>query len=357
MVREVLWQTLGHGRLVGKPVAAVALVLVCSLAASDGEGAAGAPLAELDAYPHQILYERYDGDNWELYVMNADGSGKENLTMTPDIHELYPQASPDGTKICFLADVAQGEDTLRSVYYMNADGSDRVLVAEKARQPCWSPEGRRIAFVKQEFDKFNVVDFASKGICFYDVDTGEIVEHPNPEIEHLYNLNWSANGRWIVTTVHAGMGFRHGIIAIECGGRGVYDLGIPGCRPCMSADGKRVTWSPDDHTINVADIELSATEPKVSNVKTLVRKKELHQYHPDFSPDGKYVTYSVGPGGRTQARGPGTHTQVAEIVGVPGKWNIFLKRVDGKGPALELTHDENLCNKESEWLPACDDAP
>ena len=357
MLHEVFEQASRTGRLTWRLAGVVALVFVCSLGASGEDSAEGALLAELGACPHRILYERYDGDNWDLYVMNADGAGKRNLTMTPEVHELYPQASPDGTKICFLADVAQGEDTLRSVYYMNADGSDRVLVAEQARQPCWSPEGRRIVFVKQEFDKFNVLDFASKGICFYDVDTGEITEHPNPEIEHLYNLNWSANGRWIVTTVHAGMGFRHGIIAIECGGRGVYDLGIPGCRPCLSADGKRVTWGPDDHTIKVADIDLSRAEPKVSNVKTLVRKKELHQYHSDFSPDGKYVTYSVGPGGRTQATGPGTHTQVAEMVGVPGKWNIFLKRVDGRGPALELTHDENLCNKESEWLPACDDAP
>jgi len=314
-------------------------------------------LAELGAYPHRILYERYDGDNWELYVMNADGSGKQNLTMTPDVHELYPQASPDGDKICFLADVAQGEDTLRSVYCMKADGSERVLVAERARQPCWSPDGQHIAYVKQEFDKFNVMDFASKGIYFHNVDTGEVTEHPNPDIEHLYTLNWSPNGRWIVSTVHAGMGFGHGILAIECGGKGVYDLKIPGCRPCLSPDGKRITWSPNDHTINVADINLSAREPVVSNRKTLVRKAKLHQYHPDFSPDGQYITYSVGPGGRTQASGPGTHTQVSEIIGVAGPWNIYLKRADGKGPAIQLTEDADRCNKESEWLPASDDGP
>ncbi|MEO8494112.1 MAG: hypothetical protein ABI614_03510, partial [Planctomycetota bacterium] len=106
---------------------------------------------ELQQSPHRILCEAYLANNWELLVMNADGSGRQNLTNTPQVHEMYPQASPDGSKICFLADVEQDGDTLRSVYYMNADGTGRVKVAERARQPCWSPDGTRIAFVPQEF--------------------------------------------------------------------------------------------------------------------------------------------------------------------------------------------------------------
>jgi len=80
------------------------------------------------------------------------------------------------------------------------------------------------------------------------------------------------------------------------------------------------------------------------------QEKKLHLYHPDFSPDGKYVSFSVGPGGRVRADGPGTHTQVAEMVGVRGKWNLFVKRVDGSGPAMQVTHDEDMSNKESEWI-------
>lgn len=306
--------------------------------------------AELKTVPHRILFESYDQNNWELFVMNADGSGKQNLTKTPDLHEMYPQASPDGTKIAFEADVEQDGETRRSVYYMNADGTGRKLVSEKARQPCWSPDSARIAFLPQEFDKFNIQDFASKGIRFYDLKTGAITPHPNTAIEHLYNPSWSADGRWIVSTVHAGMGFSHSIIAIEINGTGVYDLKVSGCRPCLSADGTKLTWSSDDHTVNVADIDLSGDVPKVSNIRVLHREKVLHLYHPDFSPDGGYITYSVGPGGRIQANGPGTHTEVAEMVGVRGPWNLWLKRASGEGPALQLTTDDTMSNKESEWL-------
>jgi len=308
-------------------------------------------LDELKAVPHQILFERYENSNWELFVMNADGANVRNLTQTPDVHELYPQASPDGTKICFLADVERDGDTIRSVYYMNADGSGRTLVAEKVRQPCWGPGGSRIAFLKQEFDQFKVADYASKGLWLYDLESGRIAEHPNKEIHHLYNICWSANGRWFVSTVHAGMGFKHGILAIEADGLSVFDLGIPGCRPCLSADSNRVTWSPGDHTINAADVDLAGAKPTVSNLHTVHHEQELHTYHPDFSPCGKYITFSVGPGGRVQADGPGTHTNVAEMVGVHGPWDLYVKRASGEGEAVQLTHDPGKSNKESEWLP------
>ncbi len=308
--------------------------------------------AELHSSPHKIVFESYVDDNWELFVINADGSGRRNLTNTKDVHELYPQASPDGTKICFLADVQKGRETLRSVNYMNADGSGRKLVAEKSRQPCWSPDSLKVAYLPQEFKRFNIADFVSKGLFIYDLESGKATPHPNEKIHHLYTLNWSKNSKWFVSTVHGGMSYGHAILAIEADGDGVFDLKIPGCRPCVSPDGTRVTWSSNDHTIRVADLDLASDVPRISNQKTIDQHKKLHLYHPDFSPDGKFITYSVGPGGRVAANGPGTHTQVAEMVGVRGPWNIFVMRANGEGTPVQLTTDESLSNKESEWLPA-----
>ena len=68
------------------------------------------------------------------------------------------------------------------------------------------------------------------------------------------------------------------------------------------------------------------------------------------SPDGKYITYSSGPGGRCKINGPGTFLSIAEIIGVRGKWNLFLRKADGKGPIIQLTQDEEASNKESEWI-------
>ncbi len=86
--------------------------------------------SELKAYPHKVVFETNRDGNWELYLVNADGSSPVNLTQTPTIDELYPKPSPDGTRIAYLADQGAGEHRVRNVYVMNSDGTDRVKIAD-----------------------------------------------------------------------------------------------------------------------------------------------------------------------------------------------------------------------------------
>jgi len=111
----------------------------------------------LKAIPFKIIYETYretEGrENWELYLINADGSNGINLTQTKDVDEMYPHVSPDGTKVCFVVDEVVGRQKVRNVYGMNIDGTGRVKVADNARQPCWSPDGKTIAYLKSPLSR------------------------------------------------------------------------------------------------------------------------------------------------------------------------------------------------------------
>ncbi len=227
--------------------------------------------------------------------MDADGSNRRNLTNTKDVHELYPQASPDGSKICFLVDTPEGRNTIRTLYYMSLADGERVKVTDGGRHPTRSPDGTKIAFAKQEFGRFDVKDFVSKYLFIFDLESGEITRHDNDKIEHIYVPSWSPDGDWIFATVHGGMGYGHAILAIEANGSRVLDMKIPGCRPCVSPDAKHLTWSADDHTVSVADIEMTSEGPRLQNVRTLHKEQKLHLYHPDFSPDSKYISFSMGP--------------------------------------------------------------
>jgi WD40 repeat protein len=86
-----------------------------------------------------------DGGNCEVYIMNADGSSKTNVTNSLFAFDAEPAWSPDDKKIAFVSD----RDGNQEIYVMNADGSNQVrLTFDDAFdfQPSWSPEGNKIAF-------------------------------------------------------------------------------------------------------------------------------------------------------------------------------------------------------------------
>lgn len=302
----------------------------------------------LESAPYKIVFETYRDKNWDLFQMNADGSQPVNLTNTQDRHEMYPQCSPDGTRICFVSDEMRGERKVRCVYWMRFDGTDRTLVAEGARQPCWSPDGKTIAYLRSKYDEFQILDYATKGIVFYDLKTGQHRDHPNKSIEHLYNPCWSKNGRWIVSTIHAGMGYKHAILAIEIDGDKVVDLKIDGCRPDLSPDGTKIAWGKTDHILAIGDISLDSEPPAVSNIRDVVNEEPEHVYHIDWSPDGQYLSFSHGPGGKFQADGPGTNRGIAELVGVRAPWNVCVIPASGEPGWTPLT-DDGSSNKESDF--------
>lgn len=301
---------------------------------------------ELKSVPHKIVFETWQDGNWELFLANADGSERKNLTATPNVNELYPHVSPDGTKIVFSVDEGEGDAKVRNVYVMNMDGSGRKLVARNARQACWKGDNTAIAYLKGEFDKFTYTDYATKGIFIYDLASGTHREHPNKKLYHLYNICWSPDGRWFLATVHAGMGYRHAILAIEANGLGVYDLGIHGCRPDISPDGKRVAWGASDWILRVADLDFSGPEPKLANPHDVVTStKPLKVYHSDWSPDGRYIAYATGPAKKRLGRIP-------EIVGVRAAgWNIAVADVSKTNRTAAITTDGH-CNKEPDWVPS-----
>ncbi len=300
---------------------------------------------DLNDIPFKIVYESYretEGRrNWELILMNADGSNPVNLTNTPDAEEMYPHASPDGTKICFVVDEGGGRDKARNVYYMNVDGTERTRVAVNGRQPCWSSDSKKIAFLSGEYERYSPRIYATSGIVIYDLETGRFTPHLNNNLKHIYALCWSPDGNWFAAAIHGNREYSDTILAIEAKGTGVTDLerwGVIGCRPDFNFDGTKLAWGETDWNLCIADLNLTGPTPRVSNIKKVVQcRRTMKVYHVDFSPDGKYITFSHGPfrGGQQvggQARG----------------WDICVSDLSGKW--VEITTD-GLHNKEPDWVP------
>lgn len=86
--------------------------------------------------------------NWDLFTIKADGSGRQQLTDTPE-PEQHPSWSPDGKQILFTrGDVMTNID----IYVMDADNSNVTRLTEhpeRDQRGVFSPDGETIAFVSQ----------------------------------------------------------------------------------------------------------------------------------------------------------------------------------------------------------------
>ena len=93
----------------------------------------------------QIVIASIENDNWDLYIIDADGKNLRNLTEAFPKDGMYdshryntnPVWSPEGSHIAFDSD----QNRNFGIYIMNADGSNMRELIPNARSAAWSPIG------------------------------------------------------------------------------------------------------------------------------------------------------------------------------------------------------------------------
>ena len=99
----------------------------------------------------KIVFRSFrDGGN-NIYVMDDDGSNVQGLTFTP-LPYIRPVWSPDGKRIAFVRITAEGglgQREQSNLFLMNQDGSNVQQLTNHPSQNglcTWAPDGHRIAF-------------------------------------------------------------------------------------------------------------------------------------------------------------------------------------------------------------------
>ena len=189
---------------------------------------------------------------FEIYAMNSDGSNVIPITHDPqdyDIEEDWPSWSPDGTKILYESYADNGSEpngtTLfnANLYFSNASGSgDAARITNNLffeGDPCWSPDGSKVAFVHAQVDTIADILYSSGyQVWLMNANGSNWIKLSSVGANNTHP-RWSPDGTKIV--YHSD----EGICTVDTDGN-FQNLGVFGSNPSWSPDGTKIIYDAVD---------------------------------------------------------------------------------------------------------------
>lgn len=108
----------------------------------------------------RILFYSDRSGNWDIYMINEDGSGLKTVVSTVGA-DTEPCWHPDGSSFVFVSDV----DSRTVIHRFDfSAGTTTVLngISGSHRSPAWAPDGERLAFLNKIDSLWHVVVFDAR---------------------------------------------------------------------------------------------------------------------------------------------------------------------------------------------------
>jgi Tol biopolymer transport system component len=235
-----------------------------------------------------------DTISFQIYVVNADGTSLRLATGATN--SFYSDWSPDSSRLV-VSMCGCVEDRNFDIYVMDADGGNQIqLTASPARDdsPAWSPDGKRIVFVRDEDDPGVILlGRGNPEITMMNADGSAQTRLTNVAGEDIWP-QWSPDGKRIafVSDRDSTGGATDDLYKINLDGSGLVRLTIAATPRISNQSG---VWSPDGKQIAYVSIRDRNADIYVMNADgSGQRRLTLNpgaDNQPAWSPDGKKIAF------------------------------------------------------------------
>ncbi len=162
-------------------------------------------LAEWSPDGQHILFASTRSGKWQVFVMDADGGNVKEMSHEED-GAWEPQYSPEGRRIAYLArrePFSEGGLGPRQVDLVVTDGKTSRRLADDRRIDsfAWSPHGDAIAYSPREYDRNG---YAQLSVLWLSGDALGIslvgADPPGPAWQNIVGIRWRPDGLAIAFT-------------------------------------------------------------------------------------------------------------------------------------------------------------